>query len=75
MKISIEKGVPIQRRRIDMEVYPFADMEIGDSFLATKENSENPHAIRSAAYEAGKRFGRKYVTRSVEGGIRVWRVS
>lgn len=75
MKISIEKDVPIQRSRIDMEVYPFADMEIGDSFLATKENSKKPQVVRSAAYEAGKRLGRKYVTRTVEGGIRVWRTA
>ena len=74
MKINIEKGIPVKRPRED-SVYPFTEMEVGDSFLATEQICKKPHKVRMAAHEAGKRLGRKYVTRTVEGGIRVWRTA
>ncbi len=47
-------------------------LEVGDSFLAT--NSRN--VVSATAQLLRREFsGRVYVTRSVDGGIRVWRVA
>jgi predicted DNA-binding transcriptional regulator AlpA len=51
--------------------YPFEDMNVGDSFL----DKENPSAARSACYAANDRYPkRRFSTRTVEGGVRVWRI-
>ena len=68
--MKIDKNVPIPNNR---KYYPLKDMLIGDSFfVATKNEIEKTNA-RSAAASAGIRHGRKYVSRSVKGGIRIWR--
>ena len=63
----IEKNIPIQRGR---EKYPFLKMEIGDSFVF----SGNRKVIGAAASWYGSRYKMKFTTRSVDGGVRVWRV-
>ena len=72
---TIEKNIPFTapdggRRRI----YPFHDMEIGDSFFTTRVRQ-----ARGAAYQHGKIHYMKFVSRrqtSKEGkvGVRIWRV-
>ncbi len=52
--------------------YPFKDMIIGDSFLI-QEPEEIWGKARKAAALWGKRHDRKYTTRQVDGGLRVWR--
>lgn len=66
---KIEKGVPIPGGR---HKYPFAQMEIGDSFEVTGEDMRK---IYSAASNSGGRHGRSYRTRVTENGIRVWRTA
>lgn len=53
--------------------YPFADMDIGDSFLC---NDRSCVQIASAAYKWAKAKGNgaKFTCRTVEGGVRCWRV-
>ena len=69
-EFKIEKDVemPVQKRRTHR--YPFASMEVGDSFLTT----EPKQLIQPAASAAGRYSDKKFVTRAVQGGIRVWRV-
>lgn len=62
---SVPKPAPIRRRK-----YPWLEMEIGDSFLVPGGRTER---LANSAHGAGKRYGRKFSTRSVEGGVRVWR--
>jgi len=66
--IEIEKGIAIPERNLSSGracKYPWKTMEIGDSFFVsdTKPNSGM----------ASKIYGRKFVSRTVDGGIRVWR--
>ena len=52
------------------ERYPWSKMEVGDSFFVTDGNRQR---IAGAASHAARRLGRKYVVRSVDGGVRAWR--
>lgn len=73
MPIEIEKDVPLPTLRADRNRYPFAEMAVGDSFLVSGERS--PQKASSACVWTAKKDGRKYVSRTVEGGVRVWRVA
>lgn len=74
-KYKIEKGVPIlETRGTRTEEYPFRDLEIGDSFLIPSPSSKEKQSILSQAYNRGKKLNRRFVTRTVPEGLRVWRV-
>lgn len=69
----VEKGIEVtakEGRRGRRSVYPFADMEPGDSFLSDRSLK----VTSAAAYAAGQRLGVRFSCRTVEGGVRVWRV-
>lgn len=65
---EVESNIPVPLFRKSCSLYPFDTMEVGDSFLAEEAN------VRSAAGQYSKRHGRKFTTRAVEGGYRVWRI-
>jgi hypothetical protein len=69
---KIEKGVPLIPRpggRTGSK-YPLDEMEVGDSFLVEGGTVKNLSCtIRAHA----KKVGGKFATRTVEGGVRVWR--
>jgi hypothetical protein len=73
--IKIEKGVPVAetpRSPGVKPIYPWKEMEVGDSFLF------RPNVGRQSAYNASSlrsgRMGRRYVVRSTPEGMRCWRV-
>ncbi len=73
--IEVERGIamPVRAGSANQK-YPLAELQIGDSFLlpvgTLRENVSG-----SISYAAMK-LGRKFITRTVEGGrVRVWRVS
>ena len=77
-EIKIEKGVEIPESKSGLvRKYPWADMQPGDSFLVPF-NGEPAHRVRenatAAASYAKRHFDWKLCTRTVEGGIRVWRI-
>ncbi|MFA6290147.1 MAG: hypothetical protein WC637_00120 [Victivallales bacterium] len=65
--VKIDRGVPIPPRR--QEKYPIREMVGGDSILV-KETREKVSGMLS--YWRAK--GRKFATRSMEGGVRIWRI-
>lgn len=74
--IVIEKGIPltaIRRKEKQAPKYPFGLMEIGDSFLAKGKNikSFSPYI---SVWVRRNSSDRKFSCRSVDGGVRVWRV-
>lgn len=70
-EFKIEKGIPAPRYSKGRGLkYPFDKMEVGDSFLAT---GSKPHVVSSCASNFGKKNSKKFVTRIVDGGVRVWR--
>jgi hypothetical protein len=74
MTIAIEKAVPLpqQHRPTRSSKYPFADMEPGDSFLATDVKATTMYSS-VARYVRSCGNTKKFTVRSVEGGVRVWR--
>lgn len=85
---KIEKGVPLAKKTVQPRgfapgKYPFEDMEVGDSFFYPATDGDSARKRMAAStLNYGKRRAkwfpgeapRKYSIRSVEGGLRVWRV-
>lgn len=72
--ISIEQNVPlpVNLRNLNNLKYPWADMQIGDSFFVPGITSA---PIQSAKTYAQRKFGRVFTARSVKDGVRVWRIA
>jgi hypothetical protein len=66
--MQIEKDIPIPR----VYSYPYAELEVGDSFLV---EGKSIHNVCNMNTRASKRLGYTLVARKVEGGIRVWRTA
>lgn len=78
MSYEIEKGVPVPKNaagysRLGRRKYPFAQMEIGDSFAFSDNTKQN--TAGAAVFRENKRSDFKFVTRKVDGVIRCWRVA
>lgn len=72
-EIKIEKGVAIPKMTRTAPTreskYPFAKMEVNDSFFVDIE----PKKFSGTVYAAAKRTGRRFTIRAWEKGSRVWR--
>lgn len=72
-EFKIEKDVPVPpkaapgRRRAYLR-WPFNRMDVGSSVFLSDDG------FRSALCHYGRRTGKEFVTRAVDGGWRVWRV-
>lgn len=74
----IEKNVPIPENaghKGNHSPYPFAGMEIGDSFFVPCEKGRD-HRVSAAAanYARRKHAGKKFSTRRTSTGVRCWRI-
>ena len=72
----IEKNVPLPPARACTK-YPFGDMEVGDSFLVACTDDQRRAVLTRVGVAANshrRRHGRRYSSRTVSGGIRVWRI-
>lgn len=76
--MQIEKNVPMPVNAAGSKTsrgrkckYPFADMEVGDSF----EVLDGAYVVGSAAGAYGRRHNMKFTYRVVNGVARVWRVA
>ena len=81
MNFKIEKNiaVPPMPNRGPYNIYPWKEMEVGDSFLLVPKDGESLRGlmrrINPQALNAKKRLGRTFTCRTVENGVRVWRVA
>jgi hypothetical protein len=66
-QIKIETGLPIP----DRAKYPVAQMNVGDSFFVAGKTS----ATISGALAYYRSDGVRLATRTVDGGVRVWRIA
>lgn len=76
MNYEIQKGVPHTKHWLQEPKYPFAKLEVGDSFLVPISEG-TPTNIRVCAQNARlKNPGHSYSIYFMkeEGGTRVWRV-
>lgn len=72
-EFTIDKGIPVPKQvgTGRKTKYPFDLMEVGDSFFI-KDTKVKTISCSCGIY--GKRLNRKFTSRTVEGGARVWRV-
>jgi len=68
---KIEKGVPPPKKGASSK-YPFAAMEVNDSFFVP---GATPVQLRSAASAFGRRNDQKHSVAKEADGVRVWRIS
>ena len=78
---KIEKNVKVSKinKRGRRAIYPWEQMEVGDSFFVPVEGDNEQFAkkSRSITATASARFNSgkgRYITRTLKDGIRVWRV-
>lgn len=69
--MQIEKNVPMPNARQD---YPYKHMEVGDSVLIDPSFG-NLGVAQVYAHVYGRQTGRKFKTRNIPEGLRVWRVA
>ena len=80
---AIESNVAILERVFGHSTaskYPLNDMRVGDSFLvpcepATQQDRRRISSAVTGYQKRRKDLGLKFSIRSVEGGVRVWRVA
>jgi len=70
---KIEKNIPIGQ--IHLNGYPFAKMEIGDSFFVKGDKKKiNAVTVSTSTYKK-KNAGTNFTCRTNEDGVRVWRIA
>ena len=77
---EIEKGIPVAKKNSALRKYPFAELEINDSFFieADAVSSRKIMTRISIAGNSWRRYNdpiRKFIVRTVEGGVRCWRIA
>lgn len=71
---KIEKGITLPpKHNLNERVYRYDLMEVGDSVLISSRPGSNSTSVSVSGYS--KKTGKKFTTRTVEGGIRVWRIA
>ena len=75
MTFKIEKDVPMPTRtRNGGSKYPFAEMQVNDSFFVEAIGQASERRMYSAIQSYRRRFPEvKMSLRKVDGGLRVWR--
>lgn len=78
--IKIESGIPIPKSRLSL-YHLLSEMKVGDSFLIPRDPDVHIRVQQCRASVATNGFRRrnnkldaKFVTRTVDVGVRVWRV-
>ena len=69
----IEKGVPLAKA--DPGVFPFAQMEVGDSFFVPVDIGYRANWVLRIKQAALSEEGWRFETRQVVGGVRCWRTA
>lgn len=72
MQIQIEKNVPMNGHAGRTSKYPWAAMQVGDSFLA---HVKYISSLSSAKTQAENRHKMKFSCRTTPEGVRVWRIA
>ena len=73
----VESDIPVQGKNRRYK-YPFHELEIGQSFCVRCHQIEKQRlmdSMTSCRWQAEQKFGGKFVIRTVNGGIRVWRTA
>ena len=69
IEMKINKNIPIPDNKVRRS-YPYKDMEIGDSFYI---DGLGLSVVCNNNYRYGKKLGMRFIARSENEGVRVWR--
>lgn len=71
--IKIDKDIPTPPLFADHSKWPFRQMEVGDSFFVP--TGSDAHSAASAMSNANYKYKpKKWTKRTLNGGIRIWRI-
>lgn len=70
--MEIEKNIPTPPGVQGTKKYPFDKMEVGDSIFIKGQTSVGKAANAARVYANGRQM--KFSSRSVDGGVRIWRI-
>lgn len=71
LAFKIDKDIPIPTRGSGRrnQRHPWAKLDVGDSFFSPAQT------VQYQTSSVGRQLGRKFVSRKVVGGWRIWRVA
>lgn len=71
-EFTIDKDIPVPKQvgTGRKNKYPFDALEVGDSFFVKDAKVKT---LSRTCGSHGKRLSRKFTSRTVDGGVRVWR--
>lgn len=70
--MKVDRSIAIPEPRVGRPFkYPWSEMRVGDSFVS--ESNARILLNAAASYARIRGLKRKYTTRKVEGGTRIWR--
>jgi len=72
MAIEIDDGVPIPKAATNKPKYPWREMGVGTSFFIDSRSKKSAIAALHAINRSDK--SKRFISRSVDGGVRIWRV-
>ena len=70
-ELEIEKGIPVPEPRVWGITAALRKMDVGDSIFLRGKKANN---ITTIVGILTKKTERKFVTRTADGGVRVWRI-
>ena len=77
-KFVVEKGIPVAMWARQGK-YPWHEMEVGDSFmvpgLTENKTPTGAYKVTAAVAYFNSKHKQKFTARTVEGGMRVWRIA
>lgn len=74
---QVDSNVEVPQAKGKRNAYPFKSLEIGDSFFIPVEKidiTKSQRKMSAICVTTGKRHGKKFVTRRVDGGLRIFRI-
>ena len=74
LTIKIEKNIPIPQGSNKGNIYPFKDMEVGDSILVIPKSNGLSAAAAFRSYINYNRLDWRIKTKTEFDGIRIWRI-
>lgn len=75
--IIFENNVQMPSRMSVAKKYRLVEMEVGQSFLVSFDNEDykRVHSLMAGIRVYGKSTGKRFISRNVADGVRVWRTS
>lgn len=71
--MKVEKHIPLPPIRQEYANYPFEEMEVGDSFFVPDMDGIMAHRLQVQISYQRHRSDKRFTSRRVADGVRVWR--